>query len=113
LQILLEKNDELLENDVSAAAVPEAVKVVVEPLPVGDDKTDDKGGDVVTVDLGSSSSNRPRLLVNECTKTCCAFVALHRVVLVLLCCSNQFFLSLVGVKHTALHCSSCDPEIFP
>ena len=56
MQILLEKNDELLENDVSAAAVPEAVKVVVEPLPVGDAKTDEKGGDAVTVDLGSSSS---------------------------------------------------------
>ena len=54
MQILFEKNDELLENDESAAAVPEAVKVVVEPLPVEDAKTDEKDGDAVAVDLGSS-----------------------------------------------------------
>ena len=54
MQILLEKNDELLENDVSAAAVPEAVKVVVQSLPVKDAKTDEKDGVAVTVDLGSS-----------------------------------------------------------
>ena len=54
LQILFEKIDELLENDESVAAVPEAVKLVVEPLPVEDDKTGEKDGVAVTVDLGSS-----------------------------------------------------------
>ena len=54
MQILFEKNDELLENDESAAAEPEAVKVVVQSLPVKDAKTDEKDGDAVAVDLGSS-----------------------------------------------------------
>ena len=45
---------DLNPSEFPVAAVPEAVKVVVEPLPVEDAKTDEKDGVAVTVDLGSS-----------------------------------------------------------